>query len=138
MVEISPRVSLSMLLAGMVTGGRIDQRTANQIEQHVIDTYEAQFGLQHAIFTWSIATFGAEQRQEGVYAHLVREVKELGESISGEIDPEELADCMMLLFDLAGYAGIDLLTETAKKLEINKKRKWGPIQEDGSILHIEE
>ena len=93
-------------------------------------------GLQNRIFTWARQTFGAEQRQDGIFAHLTREIKELGKSIP-ESDPDELADCTILLFELAGYAEVDLLDEVEKKFTINQQRKWGPMQEDGSILHIE-
>lgn len=93
-------------------------------------------GLQNRIFTWARQTFGAEQRQDGIFAHLTREIKELGKSIP-ESDPDELADCTILLFELAGYAEVDLLDEVEKKFAINQQRKWGPMQEDGSILHIE-
>ena len=90
--------------------------------------------LQDRIFKWGMETFGPGQRANGVYAHLVREIKELGEG--PEIDPDELADCTILLFELAGFAGVDLLEEVEKKFKINQDRDWGPIQPDGSVLHI--
>lgn len=91
--------------------------------------------LQDRIFTWGMETFGPGQRREGVFAHLVREIEELGESLP-LIDPDELADCTILLFELAGFAEVDLLEEVEKKFQINRSRDWGPIQPDGSILHI--
>jgi hypothetical protein len=100
--------------------------------------------LQTRISTWATKTFseGHGQRTEGVYAHLKREIDELGLGIalahSPEAIGEECADCAMLLFELADFARSDLLDEVEKKLAINRERKWGPIQEDGSILHIKE
>ena len=91
--------------------------------------------LQQRIFDWGRETFGAGQRAGGVYAHLVREIKELADDL---YDGEELADCTILLFELAGFAGVDLLDEVEKKHKINEGRKWGGIEENGSILHIEE
>lgn len=94
--------------------------------------------LQERIFTWGMETFGPGQRQEGVYAHLAREIKELGECLGTLGAAEELADCTILLFELAGFHSADLITEVEGKFAVNKTRKWGPIEEDGSILHIKE
>jgi len=91
--------------------------------------------LQQRIFDWGKETFGAKQRASGVYAHLVREMKELGDDLN---NGEELADCTILLFELAGFAGVDLLDEVEKKHKINQGREWGDVEEDGSILHIKE
>ena len=91
--------------------------------------------LQARLWLWSQNTFGHGQREQGVYAHLIREITELGEDLA---DGGELADCAMLLFDLASHAGVDLLEEVEKKFVINQIRKWGPLEPDGSILHIKE
>ena len=96
---------------------------------------EAKVTLQQQIFDWGTATFGAGQRSDGVYAHLKREIKELGDDLN---DGEELADCAILLFELAGFAGVDLLDEVDKKHKINQGRTWGDIEPDGSILHIKD
>lgn len=94
--------------------------------------------LQDKICEWAIETFGPQaQRLEGVFAHFEREVSELEASLP-DIDPDELADCAMFLFELAGFAGVDLLVEVEKKFVINQERKWGPLQPDGSILHIKD
>jgi len=92
--------------------------------------------LQARICAWAMETFGPGQRSDGVFAHLAREMKELGETIP-EADPDELADCAILLFELAGFAGVHLLDEVERKFAINQEREWGPIESDGSILHIE-
>jgi len=92
--------------------------------------------LQINIANWSNATFGPGQRTEGMIAHLLKEVQELHEEPN---DLEEYADCLMLLIDAAYSVGFDmkkLLKATQKKLEINKKRKWGPQNQDGSIEHV--
>lgn len=94
--------------------------------------------LQDNVSEWSDATFGPGQRTEGMIAHLALEVQELKES------PEsikEYADCFMLLIDVAGSVGFnmdDLVRATFDKLEVNKKRKWGPTNEDGSVEHVRE
>ena len=51
----------------------------------------------------------------------------------------EFADAYMLLLDSAWHFGISiktLLEYTQKKLEINKKRKWGKPDKNGVIEHI--
>ena len=54
---------------------------------------------------------------------------------------DEFADCFILLLDSLSHYG---LTEYAikvlikKKLEINKKRKWGNLDKNGVIEHIKE
>lgn len=114
--------------------------TYAKILAEMIIQLEAENGwrttLQDRIFEWGRETFGPGQRSGGVFAHLVREIKELGKSMP-EIDPDELADCAILLFELAGFAGVQLLDEVDKKFAINRERKWGAIEADGSILHIE-
>lgn len=97
--------------------------------------------LQGRISAWATETFGEEahgQRMGGVYAHLVKEVKELGEKLGTMGAVEELADCTILLFELATFHNVDLYTEVEGKFAINQTREWGDIEEDGSILHIKE
>jgi hypothetical protein len=92
--------------------------------------------LQTRIAIWGRNTFGDGQRVGGIYAHLVREVEELGECLP-EIDPDELADCGILLLELAEEASVFLLDEIEKKHKINQQREWGPVEPDGAILHVE-
>ena len=107
--------------------------------------------LMEEISEWSDATFGEMQRNAGIIAHLIREVKELADAWNKyEREPcnqylyefyEELADCMMLLLDTAAHADMDsrlLLNEVKRKLDINKKRRWGKANADGSIEHLKE
>ena len=92
---------------------------------------------------WSDATFGEMQRTPGMVAHLKKEVDELAKEVA-QNDNElgiqiELADCLMLLLDVASHSGIDaesLLFEVEHKLGINKIRKWGEPNTNGSIEHI--
>lgn len=72
----------------------------------------------------------------GKLAHLV---KELGELIDDPYDVMEYADCFMLLLDAArvsGYTADVVLAAAWVKLEVNKKREWGPPNEDGSVEHV--
>lgn len=67
----------------------------------------------------------------------MEEIPELLSSINreGAIDPEELGDVAILLFDIAHLAGIDLQDAILKKLEINRNRQW-EIR-NGILHHVE-
>ena len=69
-----------------------------------------------------------------IVAHLRKEVKKLAESH----DPEEGADCLLLLLHHAHKVGYDLMIEAFKKFKINQNRKWGEPDENGVIEHIRE
>lgn len=86
--------------------------------------------IQEIIGKWGEETF-PEATLDGIIAHLKKEVSELAESHN----PQESADCLILLFHHAHIAGYDLLAETKKKLQINKKRKWNPPDKDEIIEH---
>ena len=107
--------------------------------------------IQQSIAEWSKATFGLgithqkSWRFPGMLAHLKKEVAELdakvpkdGSNLLVDLVVEELADCAMLLLDMANQLNVDLLSEVKKKLEINKARKWGKPNPDGSVEHIRE
>ena len=51
-------------------------------------------------------------------------------------EPEEAADCLILLCHHAHQCGYDLTEETLKKFEIIKDREWGEPDKDGVIEHI--
>lgn len=97
-------------------------------------------GLNDSVRTcgaWANATFAADggYRGPGIVAHLAKEVAELAENPR---DMEELADCMLLLFHLAHQNGGNLQAAIARKLEINKRRKWGKPDAQGVVEHVRE
>ena len=69
---------------------------------------------------WIAKTFPGETLEEKL-KHLQEEIDELKKCPS---DPMEMADCALLLFDIATYHGVDLLDAARAKLEINRTRKW--------------
>ncbi len=93
--------------------------------------------FQYDQHQWAKETFKG-QPLSGKFAHLRREIKEL------EDDPTDLmeyADCYSLLADIAAKNDIylsDIHSAAIRKLEINKKRKWGKPNADGSVEHIKE
>ncbi|MDX9789302.1 MAG: DUF550 domain-containing protein [Candidatus Kapabacteria bacterium] len=114
--------------------------------------------LMDDISSWSDSVFGVDQRNPGIVYHLKEEVDELIEAqveclrklsdprttsedldISVEKVTNEFADCFMLLLDSAvhfHYTADELIYATRRKLEINKKRKWGNPDKNGVINHI--
>ena len=95
--------------------------------------------LQLQISDWQDETF-PNATVRSTFAHLVREILELEMVLGGSVEQasEELADCQHLLFGIASKLGINLMDATAKKFEVNKKRKWGQPDENGVVEHIKE
>lgn len=93
--------------------------------------------LQTAICEWADSIFGKGiGRIPGIMNHLKKEADEV---IEDPYDHMEYADCMMLILDAARLAGLssgDLLKLMKEKLEINKQREWGPMDDDGIVEHI--
>lgn len=89
--------------------------------------------LQKEISEWASATFKHQTIQSKV-EHLRDEVNELYDAPT---DGEEMADCLILLANLADLSGIDLFEEAEKKLAKNRLRTWGPPDERGVCKHIE-
>ena len=90
--------------------------------------------IQKRIVDWAEATF-PNQPTSAKIDHLADEVQEVRDNPN---DGEELADCAILLFNLAGRAGVDLMTEIEKKFAKNVARKWGSPDARGVVNHIKE
>lgn len=89
--------------------------------------------IQERIHQWAESTFPGQPTSAKI-DHLSDEVNEVRENPN---DGEELADCAILLFNLASRAGVNLMTEIEKKFAKNIKRKWGTPDERGVVKHIE-
>jgi hypothetical protein len=98
--------------------------------------------LMDSIANWSDNQFGALERRAGMIAHAKKELSELANALvfrGGSGILEECADVSMLMLDIlshSGYTANDLINQLKIKLEINKNRKWGVVETDGSIEHI--
>lgn len=91
--------------------------------------------LQEATADWADATF-PQATTESVLNHLRAEILELCDS---DGDPEEAADCLLLLCHFARKRGFSLLDEAAKKLRKNMKREWETVMNaDGYFHHTKE
>lgn len=94
--------------------------------------------LAHDHGRWSNHQFGheGERGPEGPLNHLK---KEAVEALAAPTDAMEYADLFLLVLDASRRAGIqpkDLLLFAKAKLEINRRRKWGTANADGSVEHI--
>jgi len=89
-------------------------------------------------FQKEVAAFSNEkfpgQTVDAKIAHLADEVAELALCPT---DGEEMADCLLLLAQIAEMQGVDLMDEALKKLVKNKQRVWGEPDHRGVIKHIE-
>lgn len=84
--------------------------------------------------SWQRVTF-PHGTPESAAAHLLQEAAELAENPR---DPEEMADVLFLVAGCADRAGVDLAAAVAAKLAKNKARKWGEVQPNGVVYHIED
>lgn len=89
--------------------------------------------LQSEIGHWQANTF-KNQTTKGLINHLREEVEEFSE----EYDPEEAADCLILLLGIAHRRGFRLLYEANLKFKIIQKREWHEPDERGVINHKKE
>ena len=89
--------------------------------------------FQSSVGQWGDDTFPGGT-PETIVAHLNKEVLELTES--GE--PEEAADCLLLLLHHAHRSGYDLLGVAQAKMEVNRTRTWGTPDADGVVEHVKE
>lgn len=87
--------------------------------------------FQRKVNRWQAKTF-PESTIKTVLKHLTREVRELRKTN----DPEEAADCLMLLIAFCGKKGVSLFKEVQAKFRICKKRKWGEPDADGVREHV--
>lgn len=84
------------------------------------------------VVEWQKAQFPhATQRSRAT--HLLKEAAEL---YVAPADAMEAADIIFLAVGMIDEAGVDLLKVLRYKLEKNKKREWGKVDEDGVVEHI--
>lgn len=89
---------------------------------------------------WSQETFGsdADRGPLGALRHLEKEAREAQDRFD---EPEEYADCFLLILDASRRAGIkpmQLVEAAQRKMEINKSRKWPTPTDDMPVEHVRE
>jgi hypothetical protein len=75
-----------------------------------------------------------ESTNASICKHLQKEAKEL----TASYEPEEAADCFLILLHFAHRNKFDLLVKGKEKHEVNKRRKWGKPDKEGVVEHIEQ
>ncbi len=91
--------------------------------------------MQDDIGEFCDKTFG----QSTITSKLIHLREEIDEVEADPSDIIEWADCTILLLDglrKAGYSTEDLHDAMLKKMEINRNRKWGEMDEDGVVRHV--
>lgn len=88
--------------------------------------------VQKEIGEWGDKTF-PYATPTTIIKHLQREVKELADSHHSS----EVADCTILLFQIAHRYKYSLYNELIDKMNINRDRKWGKPDADGVVEHID-
>jgi len=94
--------------------------------------------LQNEIGQWQDIVF-PDGSTITILNHLKKEIIELDDEVKiNHIQNigKEMADCQHLLFGIAHKLQTSLYSETRKKFEINKLRKWGKPNSDGVVEHI--
>lgn len=87
--------------------------------------------LQSEVVVWADSISPARRPKDAV-VKMVSETSELLDAVLNDGDVEsELGDCIILLLDLAKMYNVDLIRAGAKKMMINRRRKWR--SEDGVI-----
>lgn len=102
--------------------------TVEALQSDSLDVLQAQIGK------WGDQTFGDRDDGTAILWHLSEEIIELMESH----EPEEAADCMLLLLQFAHRRGFNLLDVVKKKHAINQQRKWGEPDANGVVRHVKE
>lgn len=94
--------------------------------------------LQKEICAWAATVWGDSRPPDGCITHLQLEARELEDA---PYDIKEYADCLILLLNAAGLAGLstdDLMEAAWRKHEVNMARKWGPVDARGVSEHIKD
>lgn len=80
--------------------------------------------LQQTIRGWA-SEISLSREPVNAVVKMVDETSELLDAvINGKDIPGEIADCFIILLDLADLYGIDPVEASLAKMDINKKRKW--------------
>jgi NTP pyrophosphatase (non-canonical NTP hydrolase) len=88
--------------------------------------------LQGEIESWLAGVYPDRSQQDV----LIKFLEEVAELFKNPNDSEEIADLLILLLDLARFAGVDLLTAGYEKLAINRSRQWQVDPKTGIMHHV--
>lgn len=100
---------------------------------------------QRDIHRWALETF-PHGTDASIIAHLREELEELSAAlhVRGTLPrllalQEEIADCVILLMNLASRHGISVEGAVDAKMAVNRQRKWQKTEDErGCFRHVEE
>lgn len=95
--------------------------------------------LSDWIVQWADRELPDRPMRAGLVKLCLDEIPELWRHFrkEGKISEGELADCFIILMDIAKRAGIDAMSAVYSKMLVNSERKWQRM-EDGTYQHVEE
>lgn len=119
------------------SGSTFDMSTAPVIENGKARELTEFESLGKQLGEWADAQFGYNRPPLSSINHLIEEAEELADA---PYDRMEYADVLLLTVDAARRAGIsprELLHHAFAKLQINRRRKWGKVNAQGYVKHID-
>ena len=90
--------------------------------------------VQTNIAAWADTVFPHRTVNDALTKLVMEEIPELLLDPS----PEELADVLVLVLDVAHLMGVDIQQAVHDKMEINRKRRWIINAKTGLLNHIKE
>lgn len=88
--------------------------------------------LQAEIKEWADQHFPDRTAWQACTKLVMEEIPELVKDMNS---PEEYADCVILILDIASLKGIDVAAAVSAKMEINRKRTWHINDITGLLNH---
>lgn len=89
-------------------------------------------GFQQEVTRWADRVFPMRTPDE-ILRKMIIEVTEL---VEDRVTPDEYADVLILVLDLASQHGIDIEQAVLEKMAVNERRKWARDPVTGTMQHI--
>lgn len=108
-------------------------------ESYVIDWTDIG-DLQKFIHRWANATFPGRQPDSSLFKLAMEELPELlqhKKRCGTDGIGDELADCFILLLDLATIWDVDIALAIRRKMRVNMNRTWVEDKSTGFYNHVE-
>ena len=83
--------------------------------------------LRHSVVEWARSTFGTKRTIEQFFAAALKLVDEARELAGNPLSAEEMADVQIVLWHIAGDAGVDLLDAVEAKMRVIRSRDWAHV-----------
>jgi NTP pyrophosphatase (non-canonical NTP hydrolase) len=94
--------------------------------------------IQGEIKEWADGVIPNRTPISALHKLVLEELPELLSALkeTGHIDPDEIADVLIIAIDLASIQGIDATRAIQEKMDINRNRQWE--LQFGILQHVEE